>query len=141
MKLIAAVVKMSQELLDIVLHMTRIRVGQVRLSSSKFKRNKRKYFVMQNTAEICLLLDAADAEDLHVLKKKFDKFMEEKTYHVQEHYIWLKMARVPQAEEMAWESTIIGSLCSAFICFSYIPCQFVLETQDLLSSTAKVLWC
>lgn len=48
---------------------------------------------MQNTAEICLLLDAADATDFNVLKKKFDKFMEEKTHHVQEHYIWLKMAR------------------------------------------------
>lgn len=46
--------KVNQEQWVIVLHMIRIRVGWIRLSFSKFKRNKRKYFVMQNTAEICL---------------------------------------------------------------------------------------
>lgn len=46
--------KVKWEQLVIVLHLIRIRVGQIRLLSSKFKRNKRKYFVMQNVAEICL---------------------------------------------------------------------------------------
>lgn len=45
--------KVNQEQLIIVLHMIRIRVGQITLSG-KFKRNKRKYFIMQNTAEMCL---------------------------------------------------------------------------------------
>ena len=54
MKLIVAMEKTNQEQLVIVLHMIRIRVGQIRLSSSKVKRNKRKYFVMQNTTEICV---------------------------------------------------------------------------------------
>lgn len=46
--------EVNQEQLDIVLHMIRIRVRPIRLSSSKFEGNKRKYFFMQNIAEICL---------------------------------------------------------------------------------------
>lgn len=50
----------------------------------------------------------------------------------------LEWVEIPGAEEISWESTIIDSLCSsAHICFPYIHCQLILETQDLWSSTAK----
>jgi len=54
-KLIVAMDKVNQELLIIVLQVIRIKLSQIRLSSSKLKRNKRKYFVTQNTAELFLL--------------------------------------------------------------------------------------
>lgn len=52
----------------------------------------------------------------------------------------LECAEIPGAEEIARGSTITSSLCSsALICLPYIPCQLVLETWDLRSSTAKAL--